>query len=219
MCVCFFSPKKDTRIYIFSFFCLLFLVPIEITSRRLKLEFFDVAQQQASKAMEIFRKARLERNERALGRCPAWLKNLSQCLFDVSWVILSVWNCMKEELWNTIYVSLPWFSCDIFMSPQQCFTGAFQAQRRKEEAETMKLCSQVLWKKHEYKAVNMGNPSMEGGSPRLFVDLGKATKRCYRRRVHGFKAYNAQFQTWADGKGLLPDSPKVFINHTCFSGP
>ena len=49
-----------------------------------------------------------------------------------------------------------------------------------------------------------GNMSMEGGSPRLFVDLGKATKRCYRRRVHGFKAYNAQYQTWADGKGLLP---------------
>lgn len=38
-----------------------------------------------------------------------------------------------------------------------------------------------------------GNMSMEGGSPRLFVGLRKATKRCYRRRVHGFKAYNALF--------------------------
>lgn len=80
MCVCVFPQR--TRI--FSHFSVCFFVPIEITSRRLKLEFFDVAQQQASKAMEIFRKARLERNERALGRCPAWLKNLSQCLFDVS---------------------------------------------------------------------------------------------------------------------------------------
>lgn len=178
MCVCVFFPQKGhVYIYIFSFFCLLFLVPIEITSRRLKLEFFDVAQQQASKAMEIFRKARLERNERALGRCPAWLKNLSQCLFDVSWVILSVWNCMKEELWNTIYVSLPWFSCDIFMSPQQCFTGAFQAQRRKEEAETMKLCSQVLWKKHEYKAGNMGKPVDGGWVPTTFCWPGESYQK------------------------------------------
>ena len=59
VCVC--SPPEDSSIFRFLG-CLLFLVP-ETTSRRLKLDSFDLAQQQASKAMEIFRKAPL-RNER-----------------------------------------------------------------------------------------------------------------------------------------------------------
>ena len=66
------------------------------------------------------------------------------------------------------------------MIPPQAATGTFQAQRRKEEAETMKLCSQVLWKKHEYKARKHGETS----GPRLSVALVKAWEN-YKKMPNG----------------------------------